>query len=95
MSGHFLISATIIHVISLETSKFEWTRNNRIDKIILVPIWAIYIYMCIYIYIYICIYIYIFFEVSALLDVRHCPNLQSCAISRKTNDENLRKWKKF
>ena len=79
MRRHFLISAIIIHVISLETSKFEWTRNNRIDKIILVPIWAIYIYI----------------EVSALLDVRHCPNLQSCAISRKTNDENLRKWKKF
>ena len=58
MSGHFLISATIIHVISLETSKFEWTRNNRIDKIILVPIWAIYIYIHIYIYIYMCIYIY-------------------------------------
>ena len=33
----------------------------------------------------------IFFEVSALLDVRHCPKLQSCAISRKTNDVNLRK----
>ena len=25
----------------------------------------------------------IFFEVSALQDVRHCPKLQSCAISRK------------
>ena len=32
-----------------------------------------------------------FLEVSALLDVRHCPKLQSFAISRKTNDENLRK----
>ena len=29
-----------------------------------------------------------FLEASALLDVRHCPKLQSCAISRKTNDEN-------
>ena len=28
----------------------------------------------------------IFFEVSALLDVRHCPKLQSYAISRKTSD---------
>ena len=27
-----------------------------------------------------------FFEVSALLDVRHCPKLQSCAISRKATD---------
>ena len=32
-----------------------------------------------------------FFEVSALLDVRHCPKLQSCKISRKTNDTTLRK----
>ena len=35
-----------------------------------------------------------FLEVSALLDVRHCPKLQSCAISWKTNDANLRKWGK-
>ena len=33
-------------------------------------------------------------EVSTLLDVRHCPKLQSCAISRKSNDANLRKWRK-
>ena len=33
-----------------------------------------------------------FFEISALVDVRHCPKLQSCAISRKTNDTNLREW---
>ena len=32
-----------------------------------------------------------FWEVSALLDVRHCPKLQSCAISRKSNDTTLRK----
>ena len=25
-------------------------------------------------------------EISALLDIRHCPKLQSCAILRKTND---------
>ena len=30
----------------------------------------------------------IFLEVSAPLDVRHCPKLQCCAISRKTNDES-------
>ena len=35
-----------------------------------------------------------FLEVSALLDLRHCPKLQSCTISRKTNDVNLRKWQK-
>ena len=31
-----------------------------------------------------------FFEFSSVLDVRHCPKLQSSAISRKTNDANLR-----
>ena len=35
-----------------------------------------------------------FLEVSVLLEVRRCPKLQSCAISRKTNDANLRKWQK-
>ena len=29
-------------------------------------------------------------EVSALLDDRHCPKLQSCAILRETIDANLR-----
>ena len=33
----------------------------------------------------------ILLEVSAPLDVRHCPKLQSRKISRKTNDANLRK----
>ena len=37
---------------------------------------------------------FFFFEVSAILDVTHCPKLQFCAISRKTNDANLRKWRK-
>ena len=32
--------------------------------------------------------------VSALLDVKHCPNLQSCAIPRKNNYATLRKWRK-
>ena len=27
-------------------------------------------------------------------NVRHCPKLQCCAISRKTNDANLRQWRK-
>ena len=31
-----------------------------------------------------------FLEVSALLDVRYCHKLQSCAMSRKTNHANLR-----
>ena len=34
------------------------------------------------------IYIYIYSEVSALLDVRHCPKLQSFAISEKTRTTN-------
>ena len=33
-------------------------------------------------------------HVSALLDGRHCTKLQSCAISKKTNDATLRKWQK-
>ena len=36
-----------------------------------------------------------FFWVSALRDVRHCPKLQSCALSRKTDDVTLRKWARF
>ena len=30
-----------------------------------------------------------------LLNVRHCPKFQSCAISRKTNDATLRTWQKL
>ena len=36
----------------------------------------------------------VFVEVSALLDVRYCPELQSCTMSMKTNEPNLRKWPK-
>ena len=36
----------------------------------------------------------VFLEVSAILDVRHCPKLQFCIISSKTNDANMRKWSK-
>ena len=62
----------------MKKSKFEWTLDNiRIEKIIYAPIWATKSLL----------------EVSALLDVRHCANLQSCAISRKTNDATL-KWQK-
>ena len=35
-----------------------------------------------------------FFGGFSSLVVRHCPKLQSCVISRKTNDGNLRKWRK-
>ena len=35
-----------------------------------------------------------FGDFTALLDVRHCPKLQSCTISRKTNDANLIQWQK-
>ena len=48
------------------------------EKIISTPIWATKI----------------FFEISALLYVRYCSKLQSCAISRKTNYATLRKWQK-
>ena len=34
----------------------------------------------------------IFLKVSALLDVTHCPKLQFCTISIKTNNATLRKW---
>ena len=34
----------------------------------------------------------IVFEASVLLDVRHFPKLQFCAMSRKTSDATLRKW---
>ena len=89
-------------------NKFEWTLDDiRLEKIILAPILYFYlfiylfiylfmylfIYLFIYLYIYLLIYLFIYvFEVSALLDVRHCPKLQFCAISRKTNNPILRKF---
>ena len=54
----------------------------RIEKIISTPIWATFIIIIIIIII---IYLFIF-EVAASIDFRHCPKLQSCTISRKTND---------
>ena len=54
------------------SNTFEWTLNNiRTEKTISAPICATKNF---------------FFEVLALLDVRHCPKLESCATSRKTND---------
>ena len=43
-------------------------------------------------YLFIYLFIFYVFEVSALLDVRYCPMLQFCAISRKTNNPVLRKF---
>ena len=65
--------------IPLGASKFEWTIDNiRIKKFILAPIFATNYFL----------------DVSVLLDVKHCPKLQSCATSRKYNDVTLRKWQK-
>ena len=36
----------------------------------------------------------IFLQVLNLPDIRHRPELQSCTISKKINDANLRKWQK-
>ena len=53
-----------------------------LGNLILAPIWATLFFF------------FFFFEISVLLNVRRCPKMQSCAISRKTNDVNLRKWQK-
>ena len=53
-----------------------------IEKIISVPIWVCWVIIWATNFL---------LEVLALLDVRHYPKQQSCAISRKTNDANLRK----
>ena len=58
-----------------KASKFEWVLDNiRIKKIISAPIWAGNT----------------LYEVSALIDLRHCPKSRSCATSRKTSDVTLR-----
>ena len=57
--------------------------NIKIREIILAAILTTFLF-----------FFFFFFEVSALLDVRHCPKLQSCAISRKYNDITLRKLQK-
>ena len=63
----------------IKTSKFEWKLDDiRMEKIISATILATKYFL----------------EVSALLDIRHYPKLQSCAISRKYNDATLRKWQK-
>ena len=46
-------------------------------------------------YLFKAIWATILLEVSALLDARHCPKVQSCALWRKTNDENLKNSKKY
>ena len=63
----------------IKTSKFEWKLDDiRMEKIISTTILATKYFL----------------EVSALLDIRHYPKLQSCAISRKYNNATLRKWQK-
>ena len=63
--------------LKLKTSKFGKALDDiRIKKIISTPIWATNFF-------------FFFLESSALLDVRHCPKLQSCAISRQT----IQTWK--
>ena len=63
----------------IKTSKFEWKLDDiRMEKIISATILATKYFL----------------EVSALLDIRHYPKLQSCAISRKYNNATFRKWQK-
>ena len=57
-------------MLHLKTSKFDWTPNNIRTEKIILTP----------------IWALIFLEVTALLDVRHCPKRHSCAISRKTNN---------
>ena len=69
----------------VQHQELDWTPDDiRPEKIISAPTWACYAL----------IWATHFFEALALLDVRHCPKLQSYAISRKTNDANLTKWQK-
>ena len=76
------MSALVTTVGLNTTSKFKWMLHDiRIEKIILAPVWAPKWFSKIS-------------EVSALLNVRHCPRLQSSAISRKTNEATLRKCQK-
>ena len=56
-----------------------------LENLILAPIWACWDLTWVK---------KVFLKRSALLDVFHCPKLQSCAISKKTKDTNLRKWRK-
>ena len=59
---------------NIVTNKFEWTLDDiRIAKIISAPIWATKFFWG---------------KVSALPVVRHCPKLQSCAMSRKTKKKS-------
>ena len=70
---------TNVFLYFIKTSKFEWKLDDiRMEKIISATILATKYFL----------------EVSALLDIRHYPKLQSCAISRKYNNATLRKWQK-
>ena len=62
---------------SVEASKSEWMLDNiRIEKIILAPNLG---------------HKKLFMEVSALLDVRHCPKLRFCKVSKKITNATMRK----
>ena len=72
--------------IEIETDNFDWVLHNiRIQKIILATTWVLSPNLG----------HKVFLEISALLNVRRCPKLQSCAISRKTNYVNLGKWQEI
>ena len=80
---HFWLKVIFVFKKVIKIGKFDMTPNDiRTAKIISTLIWACLGHIIFYI-----------LEVSAILDVRHCPKLKSCAISRKTNDTNLRKVK--
>ena len=78
-------------------------KKKMLENFIYAPIWVCLVLIlvsCLFIYLFIIhlfiyySFIYLFLKDSALLDVRHYHKLQSCTISRKFIDANLRKWEK-
>ena len=80
---HSSRSTSSIKIFSLQCKKPWVIQTSKfewmLDKIRIKKIWPT---------------IFFSLEVSALLDVRHCLKLQSCAILRKYNDATLRKLQK-
>ena len=80
---HSSRSTSSIKIFSLQYKKPWVIQTSKfewmLDKIRIKKIWPT---------------IFFSLEVSALLDVRHCLKLQSCAILRKYNDATLRKLQK-
>ena len=64
----------------VNTQGLSGLNDNRTENTISATIWVTIFFF--------------FFLVLALLDVRNCPKLQSCATSSKINDATLRKWQK-